>query len=168
MTYIYSNWTPGLLCRATLHIKKWTWEERTETALHKCSLCVFRQTSKIHRKVHLNSFAGFQLATLLRDSGTDVFISLTLHVYMEAIFHIFEKPNISTENPRFSIEKPSFLMWNSDLDRIITYIKLRNQLFQSLYRITKFFNRKTWFFHQTTKNHMFMSSGRNKCRLHRT
>ena len=70
--------------------------------------------------------------------------------------NIFEKPSISIENRSFLIDKPNFSTWNSNLDRKTKYFKFRNQVFRSLYRKTKLFNRKTWFFHQAPGNHMSM------------
>ena len=70
-------------------------------------------------------------------------------MYGSHLSHIFEKP-------RISVEKPSFLMWNSDFYRKTKYFKLRKQVFQSVYQKSKFSDRKTWFFHQAPGNHMFM------------
>ena len=77
---------------------------------------------------------------------------------------IFEKPSISIDKPSFRSKnlvfrskKPSFSMWNSDLDWKTECFKSKKKFFfYSLFRKTKFFNRKTWFLQQAPGNHMFM------------
>ena len=69
-----------------------------------------------------------------------------------------------------SIKKLSFSIWNLDLDHKTKYFKFFKKVFWPLYLKTKFFDWKTWFFHQAPRNHMFMkraliqrSTGKTMC-----
>ena len=48
-------------------------------------------------------------------------------------------------------------MLNLDLDQRKKFLKLKNQVFQSLYGKNKFFNPKSWFFRQESGNHMLLT-----------
>ena len=47
-------------------------------------------------------------------------------------------------------------MLNLGLDQRKNFLKLKNQVFQSLYGKNKFFNPKSWFFRQESGNYILM------------